>query len=190
MIASLSGKIEEVDERSVVVNVQGVGYSVFMMSRDATKLLSQKGQEVHLFTFQYVRENALELYGFLNRAEEKMFQILITISGIGPKGAMAILSAAPVDILERAIASGDTSVLTRISGIGQKTAQKIILELKDKVADFGSLGGDIQEDTDVLEALMQLGYSRNEAQRAIQALPKEGANTQEKIKEALKFLSS
>src|SRR5487761_882048 len=99
MIASLSGKIEEVDERSVVVNVQGVGYSVFMMSRDATKLLSQKGQEVHLFTFQYVRENALELYGFLNRAEEKMFQILITISGIGPKGAMAILSAAPVDIL-------------------------------------------------------------------------------------------
>ncbi len=188
MIAYLEGKIQEVDEHSVLINVQGIGYHVFVMARDQKQLSSKKGQEQFLYTYQYVRENSLELYGFLNRAEEKMFEILISISGIGPKGAMGILSAAPVSILERAIASGDTSILTRISGIGNKTAQKIIMELKDKFVELGESNGTIQQDTDVLEALMHLGYSRAEAQRALQGLPETAKTTQEKIKEALKNL--
>ena len=186
MISRISGTIVENDGKSVVIETGGIGYRVFCIPRDIAKL--RKGEHM-LHTYQHVRENAIELYGFLSREEERMFEILITISGIGPKGALGILSAAPVDVLQRSIVAEDSSILTRISGIGKKTAEKIILELKDKFGtEWSMLDGNVLEESEVVEALMGLGYSRDEVLGVLKAIPKEAGTTEEKMKEALKIL--
>lgn len=189
MIASLNGKIKEISENSAVVEVGGVGYEVYLVERTCNDLLSKKGQDAEFYTHYYLRENAAELYGFVEKEERDMFRILITISGVGPKGALNILNAASINILQRAIAEGDTSVLTRVSGIGNKIAQKITLELKDKFGEeWASLGGDIRGDSDVVEALESLGYSKQQAQETLKKLPEELERTEDKVKEALKLL--
>ena len=189
MIAFVKGTIEDFSERSVLVDVNGVGYKVFCIEREYTKLRGKTGQEVFLHTHYHLRENAAELYGFLERAECDMFEILIGISGIGPKGALNILNAAPLDVLQRAIAAGDTSVLTKVSGIGNRIAQKIILELKDTFGEvWGALPGDIKRESDVVEALESLGYSRGQVQEVLRQLPEGVEKTEDKIKEALKLL--
>ncbi|MBI2462911.1 MAG: Holliday junction branch migration protein RuvA [Candidatus Spechtbacteria bacterium] len=189
MIGFLRGKILEVEDNAVLCDVQGVGYRIFCVPRDIPQFAREIGQDKTLYTFHYIRETVMELYGFPTKADEQMFRILLTVSGIGPKGAMGILNAAPVDTLQRAIASGDTTMLTRVSGIGNKIAQKVVLELKDKYGEeWGTLPGNIKEETDVLEALATLGYSRGDAQKVLRALPEGPVTPEEKIKAALKIL--
>lgn len=190
MISFLEGKIEFKAEKFIIINIGGVGYKVFI-GRETFNKIPEKSSIVKIWTHQYVREDGLELYGFLNFAELELFEVLIGISGIGPKSALGILGVAPVDTLKKAIASGDTSYLTRVSGIGRKTAEKIVLELRDKFAGRGVLSVDaaeLKEEADALDALVSLGYSQREAREALQLVPKEIVSAEKRLKEALKKL--
>jgi len=189
MIALLEGKIEFKGEKFILIVVNGVGYKVFV-GLETLRKIPEKGGQVKLWTHQYVREDAVELYGFLNFAELEFFETLINVPGIGPKGGLGILGIAPLDILKKAIAAGDTSYLTRVSGIGRKTAEKIVLELKDKLAGKGVTieAPELTEEADALEALMQLGYSQREAREALANVPQEVKSVERRIREALKRL--
>ncbi|KKS96521.1 MAG: Holliday junction ATP-dependent DNA helicase RuvA [Candidatus Giovannonibacteria bacterium GW2011_GWA1_43_15] len=186
MIGHLEGKVLFKGERYVVLDVGGVGYKIFVSA--SSKNLSI-GESAKLWTHLHVKEDALELYGFLHQAELEFFESLISISGIGPRSALGVLALAPVDSLKRAISSGDTSYLTKISGIGRKTAEKIVLELKDKMG-FGkaSFGGEeFKEDTDILDALIALDYSQREAREMLQKIPSNIRGREKRLKEALKM---
>ena len=188
MIYFLEGIIEYKKEKFVVINVGGVGYKVFMSS-DALAKVAETGEMAKIFTHQYVREDAMDLYGFLSSVDLIFFEVLIAISGVGPKMAMSILAIAPTEILASAIVKGDVTFFTRVSGVGRKTGEKIILELRDKVQ---KLGIDIEEfesgDHEVLDALESLGYSAREAQNALRNISKEISGVENRIKEALKIL--
>ena len=134
-------------------------------------------------------ETSLDLYGFLEQPELEFFEMLITISGIGPKSALGILSVAPIDTIKHAIASGDTSYLTKVSGIGKKNAEKIVVELRDRLGGaYSSAGTMLKEDADVIAALQSIGYSLKEARDALKGVSKDTTGTNEKIREALKQL--
>ena len=187
MISLLEGTIELKTEKFAVITVGGIGYKVFSNTEILGKL-SERGGQVKMWTHQHVREDALELYGFLHFAELELFETLISISGIGPRGALGVLGIAPVDTLKRAIASGDTSYLTRVSGIGKKTAEKIVLELKDKMLGKGvsSLNApELKEEADAMDALVQLGYSQREARDALQIVSKEIVGAEKRVRAAL-----
>lgn len=180
--------------RFIVLDVGGVGYKIFTTAvalRTDTK--DKKKSRVSFWTHLAVRENALDLYGFLTRAELEFFELLITVSGIGPKTALGIMEIAPTDTLKKAIASGDSSYLTNVSGIGKKNAHKIILELQGKLGGKGGIQEDIllKEDVETLEALETLGYSVRQSREALKQVNESGnANSsQEKIRAALKSMS-
>lgn len=187
MISRLVGTVELKGEKSVVVDVGGVGYRVFM-SGETLRKLPEKGGLVKVWTHQYVREDSLELYGFLEYAELDFFQVLIGISGIGPKGGLGILSVASVDTIKKAIAAGDTSYLTRVSGIGRKTAEKIVLELRDKFVSKGISieAPELQEEADALDALVALGYTPREARETLDRVPRDLEGAERRVKAALK----
>jgi len=188
MIAILDGKLELRGQKFAIINVAGVGYKVFAGAETLNKLPA-KSESVRLWTHQHVRENTLELYGFWSFSELDLFETLIAISGIGPKGALGILGIAPIDTLKKAIAAGDISYLTRVSGIGRKTAEKIILELKEKMAGRADVSApELKEEADALDALISLGYSRNEAKDALGDLPKDLTSAEDRVKTALKKL--
>ncbi|OGZ98603.1 MAG: Holliday junction DNA helicase RuvA [Candidatus Sungbacteria bacterium RIFCSPHIGHO2_02_FULL_47_11] len=189
MISFLDGTIEFKGEKFVIVNVGGVGYRIFVGPETFQKI-PQKNSSVKLWTHQYIREDAVELYGFLSYAELDFFETVIHISGIGPKGGLGILGIAPIDTLKKAIAAGDTSYLTRVSGIGRKTAEKIVLELKDKMAGRGVSveAPELKEEADALEALVSLGYSQREAREALAAVPKEIVSVEKRVGGALSRL--
>lgn len=187
MISFLRGNIKDVINNKATIEVGGIGYEVRCTERECSKLSKQVGQEVEIYTHYYLREDTAELYGFLDKKGKDMFVILIGISGIGPKGALNILNTAPLDILQRAIAEGDNSVLTKVSGIGSKIAQKIILELKNKF-EGEWLSGDIRTDSDVIEALEGLGYSKSQIHEVFKKISETVKSTEEKLKEALKIL--
>jgi Holliday junction DNA helicase RuvA len=188
MITHLSGTVLIVNKETLVLDVRGVGYRIFA----GAELLSVASTETELsiWTYLAVRETALDLYGFLTQAELTLFKLIISVSGIGPKSGLAILSLATIETLQNAITSGDIGYLTRVSGIGAKTAQKIIIELKDKVPHLttGSTT-EIYEDTDVLEALRTLGYTTIEARSALKNIPPETSGTSERVRAALKSLT-
>ncbi len=187
MITSLKGEIAHVGENFLEISLGNVAYKVFCSPQ--TLEAYSLGQEAEIFTHLHVREDLLDLYGFSNRSERDFFEVLIAISGIGPKTAMGVLAAAPLDLLKKAIASGDTSILTRVSGIGQKTAQRIILELRGKLeAEVGVGDESILEGGDVIEALVGLGYTRSQAQTALRKVPESMKGVENKVKEALKIL--
>ncbi|KKU51928.1 MAG: Holliday junction DNA helicase RuvA [Candidatus Ryanbacteria bacterium RIFCSPHIGHO2_12_FULL_47_12b] len=186
MISHLSGTLLFRTSRYIVIDVGGVGYKIFISS-ETQKLLPQKGGQIGLFTHLYVRESALELYGFPTMAELEFFEMLIAISGIGPRSAIGILSVAPLDLLKRAIASGETAYLTKVSGIGKKIAEKIMIELRDKLAGEGGDAG-AGGFSDALDALVSLGYSTKEAREALQKTSKDAETLDQKIKEALQIL--
>lgn len=187
MIAKLTGRIAHIDPKYLVLDVGGVGYKVSTTSDIMTKI-GHEEKQVTLWTYLAVRENALDLYGFLTLAELSFFELLITISGIGPKTALGILNSASVHALETAIQTGDTSHLTKVSGIGKKVAEKIVLELKDKVEKITGGVKMNSNDGDVIEALKSLGYSPQEARDVLKKLPKDLTKTNDKIREALKIL--
>ncbi len=190
MISRLTGLIAHIDPKYIVLDVQGVGYKVFT-TVDIMNKLGKTDEPATFWTYLAVRENALDLYGFSSLSELNFFELLITISGIGPKTALGILNAAPVGTLLTAVQTGETSHLTKISGIGKKVAEKIVLELKDKVEKFTHTEESksaMKNDSDALEALKSLGYSQNEARDVLKELPKTITKTNDKIREALKIL--
>lgn len=187
MIARLSGTIVDILPHSLVIEVGGVGYEAFCTDRVIGG--AKEGQQVTLYTHYYLRENAAELYGFSDKEERAMFEVLLTVSGIGPKAALTILNAAPTTMLQQAIAQEDATILTKVSGIGNKKAQKIIIELKDKFADvLITLPGSISIEAEVMEALESIGYSRSQIQTIMRELPTDMASVEEKIHAALKML--
>lgn len=187
MISSITGKITHKDSRCVVLDVGGVGYKVAATPETLAKL--KKGEVAELWTHLAVRENAMELFGFLEKETLDFFELLITISGIGPKTALAILSVASPEIIRRAVASGDTSYLTKVSGLGKKKADKIVLELQDKIGTVeNESGAGLREDVDVIEALKALGYSQDDAREAIKKIPSSAVGTSDRAKAALRLL--
>lgn len=187
MIAKISGKIEYQKENYVVVDVSGIGYKIFLTLYTLGKVSGKK--EVSLFIHTYVREDTLALYGFLTHEELEMFELLISISGIGPKAASSILSIATPKTIRTAILNEDSSILTKVSGIGKKTAERVILELQNKVADMSdSEKGEAVIDSDSIEALVTMGYSLTEAREALKNVPEEIRDIGQRIKIALKNL--
>lgn len=184
MIGSIRGKIVLKTGKFLLVETRsGVGYRISVSPDTLSRI---QINEVFLFIHTHVREDILDLYGFLSREELEFFEMLINVSGIGPKGALAILGITSIETLRKAISVGDTGYLTKISGIGKKTAEKIIIELRDKIGEEKS-GSSLQEELDALEALKSLGYSQNEAREALKKVSTD-LNTNAKIREALKIL--
>jgi len=189
MIAKITGKIADRGDDFLIIDVSGVGYKVFVSNNTLTEVSS--GDAVQLWTHLVVRENILDLYGFSNKEERRFFELLIGISGIGPKGALAIISLAPVETLEKAISAEDSSYLTKVSGIGKKNAQKIILELKDKMfKNQDGVGVGLKEEAEALEALRALGYGLGDSREALKKGSENISGTNERIREALKILGN
>ncbi|XUW99407.1 MAG: Holliday junction branch migration protein RuvA [Dehalogenimonas sp.] len=190
MIASLKGKVELLGTDWAVVNVGGVGYKVFVSTTTLSQI--QNISEVKLFTYLQVREDALSLFGFTTFEELGIFETMLSVSGIGPKLALALLSSFKADELATIIATGNEAMLCTVSGIGKKTASRIVLELKDKVARSWAAtpltAG--AADSEVMAALSALGYSATEAAKAVVGIPKDPAmSLEDKIKYALAGLS-
>ena len=166
MIAHLRGKLMQKDPARLIVDVNGVGYEVFVPLTTFTAL-PETGSEVSIDIHTHVREDLIALYGFSTRRERNIFEKLMTISGIGPKLAVTILSGGSVEDLVGAIKRGDLARLTAIPGVGKKTAERIILELKDKLQDFAEAQPKTSAEADVLSALENLGYNRALAESAL-----------------------
>jgi len=189
MISYLKGKIIRLTEKSVVININGIGYEV---ACPVLFLEKQKaGQEVELFVHLHVREDAMELYGFPKQEELDFFKKLISVTGIGPKSALGIMSLAPVNELQKGIIQEDVALLTKVSGIGQKIAERLILELKNKFepssADLLS-GRSGSDDSQAIDGLIGLGYSVREAREAIREVDPKIISPKDRLKAALKLL--
>lgn len=185
MIAKLTGKIEFSRYNWIIVDVNGVGYKVFLTDFTLGKIAGL--EEGSFFVYTYVREDILALYGFISFEEKEMFELLISISGIGPKAALGILSIADPISIKTAILNNDSSILTKVSGVGKKTAERVILELQNKVADMPIGEKDkVVADTETMEALIAMGYSVFQAREALKSIPSEIKSIEEKIKFALK----
>ena len=186
MIARLTGTVVDVRLTHIVLDVGGVGYLL------AVRIASyfEVGSVVTLHTHLAVRENAMDLYGFLTVDELEMFNHLIKLPKIGPKSAMQILSQAELELLTQAIVQNDPTYLSKMSGIGKKSAEKIVQGLKDifDAGDFLHLTGAEGNDTDAIDALIALGYSMKDAREALQKLPPTITDTNERIKQALKIV--
>jgi Holliday junction DNA helicase RuvA len=188
MIASLEGTAAAVYPDHVVVVVGGVGYKVFV---PRSTIIVSAGESVHLHTEMIVREDAITLFGFGTLAERDTFIRLITVSGVGPKLALAILGTMSIDSLRNAVSSGQPELLTRVPGIGKKVAEKIVFELKDKFKGADGLisaGAASDVNKDVLDALISFGYSISEATAALEALPPDTPNNfEERMRRALQY---
>jgi len=183
MIRTISGVVQTVKEESVVIGVFGLGLIVRMPKSDLLGLT--EGTEVTLHTYLALRENAADLYGFINEETLHFFELLLGVSGVGPRSAISIADLAPVGVLSDAIRARDISYLTRVAGVGKKMAEKIIVELKDKVEGEGeALIRD--EDTEILDTLVALGYKEREAKQALHAIPNTITDKDERLKAALK----
>lgn len=189
MIAGLRGVLEARTAEYALVGVGGLTFKVYAPTSTLAELGSI-GEEVKLYTHLHAREDNLSLYGFVSEAELKTFELLLTVSGIGPRGALNILSVAPLETLCSAVSSGDAALLTRIPGIGRKTAERLILELRGKIDTSGlavGAGRAMASDDEVTAALLNLGYSANEAQAAVRSLPADtGLSLEERIVLALR----
>ncbi len=190
MIAQLTGTVAYIDLKFIILNVNNVGYKVFTPNDELSTI--SIGAEQTMWIHSTVREDAFDLYGFSKKETHDFFELLITVSGIGPKSALGILSVASIESLREAIVSGETSYLTKIGGIGKKIAEKIIIELRGKVdSDEGEFakGTRGKNDVDALDALRALGYSHKEAREALEKVPNTVKDPGEKVKAALKNLS-
>lgn len=200
MISYIKGELVEVTENSIVLDHQGMGFSIMMPGSILDKL-PQIGSELKVHTYLYVKEDILDLYGFLTRDDLKIFKLLITVNGIGPKGALAILSALSPDDLRFAVLARDAKTISKAPGIGSKTAQKLIIELKDKLkiedvldgAGEGYVSQDNMADTASAEAVMaltSLGYSAADATRAVRMVENvQSMDSEAILKAALKKLA-
>lgn len=188
MIASLEGKIAHEAADHVVITTSGVGYKVFAPTGSVP---GDVGDTTFVHTIMIVREDAITLYGFGTPIEREMFERLISVSGVGPRMALNILSVMAIDRLHTAVASGQHEAFTRVPGIGRKTAEKIVFELKDKLKGADGLipasaGGNV--DKDVLDALLSFGYTTAEAQQALRSIPADTPNELDtRLRKALQY---
>ncbi|MDD6696608.1 MAG: Holliday junction branch migration protein RuvA [Firmicutes bacterium] len=201
MIGYVKGILEEIEEDCVIVDVNGLGIRILTGGALASQMLVP-GSEVKIYTYTYVKEDAFQLYGFISKDELSLFKKLITVSGIGPKGAASILSAFSAEDLRYAIYAGDIKTISKAPGIGKKTAERLVLELKDKVElDYqaDTLMGQLADETvgstepnnrkDAIDALTALGYSSMDAAKAVkQADPNADMDAEDILKAALKYL--
>jgi Holliday junction DNA helicase RuvA len=185
MIASVRGTVLDISPTSIVVEAGGVGYRIF--ATPATLGGMRKREEAFLYTYDLIREDAHDLYGFISQDEQRLFERLISVSGVGPKVAIALLSMGSAAALKRAIMSGDLSALTSVSGVGRKIAQKIILELKGQIVEEGGESG---PDREVVDALVSLGYSASQAREALKGVSNDVTDVSDRVREALRRLSS
>jgi len=200
MISFVKGKLDSIGINSIIIDCGGIGYEVFIGLNTISKL-PPVGSEIKIHTYMQVRDDGVSLFGFMSQEELRMFHMLISVSGIGPKGALNMLSVATPQDLMVAIISGDTKTMSSFPGIGPKTAGRLILELKDKiktesatsydfeggqVASLGESGGARNE---AIAALGALGYSRSESVKSVASIYEDGMNTQQIIKLALRNLS-
>lgn len=186
MFGHITGKIFDLKPTRVIVKAGSLGFVVHSTLSYIEKL--KVGQEANFWTHTAVRETSIDLYGFETEEELRVFELLLTVSGVGPKSALAILGVAGVASIEEAVTTRDTSSLTKISGIGKKTAEKIVLELNGKLVTTRKGNEKTGEDVDVFEALKSLGYRERDIQETIKKLPKNLVGANEKIKYALKNL--
>ena len=190
MIASLQGVVESLGTDWAIINVGGVGFRVYMPS-SVLSTLGTAGDSVKLHTHLHVKEDELSLYGFSTADELYLFETLIGVSGLGPRLALAMLSTMKVEQLTMAIATGSTDILTSVPGIGKKMAERLVLELKDKIG-AGLVAVPAaqvaEEHAEVLAALTSLGYSVSEASQAVATLPRtDGLSLEEQVKLALQY---
>jgi len=189
MIHAISGELVNKGRDFLAVELHGITFKVLTHKR----LLERPiviGSKVSLFTYLHHKEDVLDLYGFDNQEELRFFELLISVSGVGPKSALGILSVGDIPQLEAAIKENRPDLLTKVSGVGRKTAERIIVELKSKVESSGSaikVAG-MESDSDVVEALMGLGYKADQAKEALKKVSKEAEGLEEKLREALKLL--
>lgn len=189
MIGYIYGDIIDTTERYVLIDTGHIGYIVYATENTLKKISSDK--HAALFTYLAVKEDALDLYGFETPEEKKMFELLIGVSGIGPRGALGVLNIAPLGTIANAIRSGDSSYMTRVSGIGRKTAEKIVLELRDKpelITFIDQNSSHVREDNDVRDALIALGYRENDIREVLKDIDQETLETNDRIKQAIKLL--
>lgn len=187
MIASLRGRLISKKPDSIIVDVGGVGYHV-NVPLTLFSLLPDEGKDIFLYIYTYVREDSIQLYGFQNEDEKRIFIDLLGVSGIGPRLALNILSTIPADKIQSAIDSEDIASLCRVPGLGKKTAHRLILELKGKLLSFEQKVDTLFEDT--LSALINLGYKRNIAKEALDKAYKKGYKDIESLlKESLRYLT-
>ena len=201
MYAYIKGELAEINTDHIVVEAGGIGYQVFI-SLQTFDYLPSVGEDLKIYTYLYLREDAMILYGFLTKDDLDLFKLLISVSGIGPKGGLAILSTLEADDLRFAILSGDAKAISKAPGVGGKTAQRVILELKDKLSledafeaktehvqkNAAAAGGSVKNDA--VMALTALGYSSTESLKAVSAVEiTEDMDVEEVLKAALKHLS-
>jgi len=189
MISFLRGKILNKGQGFVIIEINNIGYQVFVNPVMLADL--DIGREIEFYTHQHVREDALDLYGFKSLEELEMFGLLISISGIGPKSALGVLAMGNVNDLKETISHGDPSLLTKVSGIGRKTAERVVLELREKIGDLKSEAGDLRKgggsaSGDEIDALMALGYSMIQARDALRQVDQNIKDSGARIKAALK----
>lgn len=190
MIASIAGTILRIEKAALIINVGGVGVRVFV-PRTVLEDVGDVGRTLHLHTHLIVREQELALYGFETTDDLQLFEVLLGVNGVGPKVALAILSTLSPELLKGAIMREETAVLQRVPGIGKKTAERIMFQLRDKldltqVSTAVPLVSDV--DTDVIDFLTGLGFSIVEAQTALQRLPREAKTVDERVQLALQYL--
>lgn len=190
MIAHVFGTVAEKFNNSLIVDVHGVGYEVQVASGDYDGALLH--EEVRLYTHHHIREQSQELYGFASLAAKKLFELLITVQGVGPKAALAILSLSDSETVRNAIANSDVTFITKASGVGKKTAERVAIDLSDKVGlalrydnDMAGVSRPIAHNDEALEALMALGYNLNDATKALEGVSTE-LTTAERVTLALK----
>lgn len=190
MISYLSGKIKHKNDKFIILDVNGVGYQVFVSPMTLAAI--GKNEKVELYTKLFVREDAMELYGFLTNEELIFFEQLLTVTSVGPKSALNIMSVGKIEDIKKAIIHGDPAILTKVSGIGTKTAGRLILELKNKISiepkETGKVDLENIGDNQAIDALKNLGYSQAEAMMALQKVDNKITNIEERVKEALKIL--
>jgi Holliday junction DNA helicase RuvA len=193
MIATLEGQVGEKFAELVVLDVKGVGYGLNVTAEDFGKLTV--GQPAKVYIYEYIREQAHDLYGFLLRDTQELFEQLLAVNGVGPKMALNVLSVGSSQAVRQAIASGDTKFIQQANGVGKRVAERVVVELKDKVGlvgvgleATGLLQGENYSD-EAIEALVALGYSAQDAAKALQSVdPK--LDTETRVKQALKSTTS
>lgn len=190
MIYSLSGKLIAKKQNFIVIEVNGIGFKIFVSSETARKLPKIK-ERISLFCYTSVKQDGIELYGFLMEKELEVFELLLSADGVGPKAGLKILGITKIDSLLAAIKQGRSDLLTRAAGIGDKKAQRIVLELKDKVKHYKSDDevALMETDTDIEKALKNLGYKQAEIREAIKNIPSKIKKIEDRLKIALKNLS-
>lgn len=183
MIATLTGQVAEKNDKHIILDVGGVGYKVSVLDSLQGKI--NIGDETNLRIHHHLSDNSEDLYGFSDQGNLSFFELLITVPSVGPRTAMGILEIAPPQVLRQAVSDGDATLLTKVSGVGKKTAERILVELKERIdapEHTGTSGGIQQE---AVEALVSIGYTKQQARQAVQKLPPEIQTVEEAVKTAL-----